>query len=191
MKTGSKIVITAIIALAVGVAVGVGAAEHETGPAKNGNTPGNPGSSATLANANAAGQVSDPFQQIRDMQMQMDKMFSQMSAEFRLEPQFQNVVENPAYSLSLNVEDLKDRFVVRAFLPDTKLSDANVKLNNRTLTVDVSNQQTETSGKQGPVTNVAEWGQYEQTIQLPAPVKAGQMKITRQDHELVITVPKA
>ena len=191
MKTGSKIVITAIIALAVGVAVGVGAAEHETGPAKNGNAPGNPSSSPTLANANAAGQVSDPFQQIRDLQMQMDKMFSQMSAEFRLEPQFRNVVENPAYSLSLNVEDLKDRFVVRAFLPDTKLSDANVKLNNRTLTVDVSNQQTETSGKQGPVASVAEWGQYEQTIQLPAPVKAGQMKITRQDHELVITVPKA
>ena len=38
---------------------------------------------------------------------------------------------------------------------------------------------------------MTEWGQYEQTIQLPVPVKTGQMKIERKDHELLITLPKA
>ena len=93
--------------------------------------------------------------------------------------------ENPGYSLSLNVQDLKDRYEVRAFLPNAKDSDVNVSLqNSQTLKVEVSNQNTETSGKKDANTSVTEWGQYEQTIQLPAPVKTDQMKIEHQGHEL-------
>jgi len=186
-------VITGLIALVAGLAIGVSATELEKGTAtagKNSSAAMNQTSSTIASDANVAAQTWDPFQQIRDMQMQMDKMFSRMSSEFRAEPPFSNMAENPAYSLSLNVEDLKDRFVVRAYLPDTKVSDVNVKLDNQTLKVDVSNQQAQISNKKNSATSVAEWGQYQQVIQLPAPVKADQMKIERKDHELLITLPK-
>ena len=126
------------------------------------------------------------------MQLQMDQMFNRMSAQFRTEPRLDFFKENPGYSLSLNVQDLKDRYEVRAFLPNAKDSDVNVSLqNSQTLKVEVSNKNTETSGKKDANTSVTEWGQYEQTIQLPAPVKTDQMKIEHQGHELIITLPKA
>ncbi|HUA38864.1 MAG TPA: Hsp20/alpha crystallin family protein [Candidatus Sulfopaludibacter sp.] len=194
MNATNKItVVTGLIALVAGLGIGVGAAELEKGAAtadKNTSEAVNQPSPAIASGTNATVQAWDPFQQIRDMQMQMDKMFSQMSAEFRAEPPFSRMMVNPTYSLSLSVEDLKDRYLVRAFLPDTKVSDVNVKLNNQTLKVDVSNQQI-----QGPVENktsmsIAQWGQYEQVIQLPTPVKASQMQVERKDHELLITLPK-
>ena len=88
----------------------------------------------------------NPFQEIRDTQLHMDKMFNQMSTRFRMEPRLEIFNEDPGYSLSLNVQDLKDRFEVRAFLPNAKTSDVNVSLvNNQTLKVEVRNKSTETS----------------------------------------------
>ena len=192
MNTSTKICITGIIALGLGVAVGVGAAEHEDGTAHTTNSGSKELSPAVQPTPASTAQAWDPFQQISDMQLQMDRMFSQMSAEFRQEPQLNGVDENPGYSLTLNVQDQKDRYEVTAFLPDAKASDVHVKLdNNRTLQVDVGNQQTQTSNEKNATTSVAEWGQYEQVIQLPSAVNGKQMKVERRDHELVITLPKA
>ena len=126
------------------------------------------------------------------MQDRMDEMFNRMSEQFRMEPGFHGFHQSPGYSLSLDVRDLKDHFEVQAFLPDTKLSDVKVSLeNDQTLKVEVSNREKETSGQTNAATRVAEWGQYEQVVQLPSPVKAGGMKVMRKDHELLITLPKA
>lgn len=184
-----RTMITGIIALIAGLAIGVGATDLKTGASKTANTASEPLTVATSGQSSAS-QTWDPFQQICTMQMEMDKMFSQMSAQFRSEPRFSNLAENPAFSLSLNVEDLKDRIVVHAFLPDAKASDVNVKLDKQTLKVDVGSQQAQTSEQKNEATRVAEWGQYEQVIQLPSPVKASQMKVDRKDHELIITLPK-
>lgn len=40
-------------------------------------------------------------------------------------------------------------------------------------------------------TRISELGQDEEVVQLPSPVKANQMKMTRNGHELIITVPRA
>jgi HSP20 family molecular chaperone IbpA len=192
MNTTSKVFITGIIALAIGVAVGVGATERETAESHAVGSGTNQLSPAMLPNSSTTAQAWDPFQQIRDMQMQMDQMFSQMNTQFRQEPQFSALPENSGYSLTLNVQEQKNRFEVTAFLPDAKASDVHVKLeNNQTLKVNVGNEQTQTSSGQNAATSVAEWGQYEQVIQLPSPVKADQMKVERHNHELVITLPKA
>ena len=194
MNAVNIVIVTAgVIGLAAGFAIGVGATEVEKRTATAGKSTGelvNEPSPAIGSSANATAQTWDPFQEIRDMQMQMDRLFNKMSTEFRSEPQFSGVEQNPAYSLSLNVRDLKDRFVVHAFLPDTKVSDVNVTLDKQLLKVQVSNQQTQKSDKNDVAMSVAQWGQYEQIIQLPTPVKADEMKIERKDHELIITLPK-
>ncbi|HUC85347.1 MAG TPA: Hsp20/alpha crystallin family protein, partial [Candidatus Acidoferrales bacterium] len=164
-----RTVITGLIALGVGAAIGVGAEEHQAKAGKSASASSGQPPSTVASNQGEAAATWDPFQQIRDMQMQMDKLLSQMSAQFRSEPQFSSLAENPAYSLSLNVEDLKDRYIVHAFLPDAKASDVNVKLDNQTLKVEANNQQSQTSEKKDQASRVAEWGQYEQEIQLPTP----------------------
>jgi len=137
-------------------------------------------------------EIRDMKTQMDKMQARMDKMLDQMSAQFRSGPQFAGFPESSAYSLSLNVQDLKNRYVVRAFLPETKVSDVNVTLkNDRTLQVSANNRQSQMSERNNEATSVSESGEYEQLIQLPSPVKPNEMKIVRNEHELLITLPKA
>lgn len=133
-----------------------------------------------------------PFQEMRDMQLHMDQMFDWMTAQVHANPKLSLFAENPGYSLSLRVQDMKDHFEVRAYLPNANPSDVNVKLaNNRTLQVEVTNKSTQSAGPKNAGTQVTEWGDYAQTIRLPAAVKTEQMKIDNQKHELLITLPKA
>lgn len=193
MNTSNRrIMVIGLIALIVGGVAGAGVMELKASSAgKTVKAPENHIGDSAGTNAGLTADAWDPFQQIRNMQMQMDRMFGEMSAQFHAAPQFSALPDNPDYSLSLNVEDLKDRYVVHALLPDTKASDVNVKLENRTLKVEVSNKQSQPTNKKTESTSLTEWGQYEQMIQLPGPVKADQMKIERKDHELQITLPKA
>lgn len=134
----------------------------------------------------------NPFQEIQRMQAQMDQSFNDMFEQFRMQPQFNFQPLNSNYSSSINVEDLKDRYVVRAYLPDAKASDVHVTLNDgRTLKVEVNSRQSEKSSQTNSMSQVSEWGQYEQTVQLPTPVKPNQMTVKHDGHDLIITIPKA
>lgn len=154
--------------------------------------------SSSTQNTPQPGSVDEwnPFQQIRNMQAQMDRMFNQMNERFQSEPGLSGFADTPGYSLSLDVRDLKDHYEVHAWLPDARASDVHVSLkNDQTLKVEVNSQHTVKSANlngtdTNAVTRVAEWGQYEQEVQLPTPVKADQMKISRNGHELTITIPK-
>jgi HSP20 family molecular chaperone IbpA len=195
-KTTTTVII-GIITLAMGLVVGVTAAESGIGifgaKARDNNTATNDVSSSSLNNPRSASVDEwNPFQQIRDMQAQMDRMFSQMNEQFQGAASFHGFTDIPGYSLSLDVRDLKNRYEVHAYLPDAKASDVHVSLeNSQTLKVEVDRQHAQKSSMTNMVSNVVELGQYTQEVQLPTPVKAAQMKITRNGHDLVITIPKA
>jgi HSP20 family molecular chaperone IbpA len=78
-----------------------------------------------------------------------------------------------------------------AFLPDTKTADAQVKLDGNLLKVDVSNKTSEKEMAKNTETTATEWGHYEEVVPLAGPLKEHQMKVQREAHELIITVPKA
>lgn len=188
-------VIVGCVTLILGLVIGA-AAEESGARFLSGKAP----AAATTNEILAASAVSppaggspawDPFQEVRRMQEQMDESFDRMFDQIRTDPQFDMFRENPGYSLSLDVRDLSDHYEIRAYLPDAKASDVHVNLaNGRTLTVQVNHQQTQTTGKENLAASTAEWGQYQQEVQLPGPVKGDQMKVKREGHELVITLPK-
>jgi HSP20 family molecular chaperone IbpA len=200
-KVDKKSTIVGAITLVAGIFIGLIAMRYVGGHATAMAATKAPRAPAAAAAVKHEGPVQwNPFQEIRDMQSNMDQVFDAMTAQFRMQPRMDLFADNPGYSLSLHVQDLKDRFEVRAYLPNAKASDVKVTLpNNQTLKVDVSNKNTETTGEtsgestgsKNASTSVTEWGQYEQTIQLPAAVKSEQMKIDHQKHELLITLPKA
>ncbi len=193
-KTANKkSAIVGITTLVAGVLIGLTAMKYVAGKSTAMAATKSPKASAADPGPKHEGPVEwNPFQEIRNMQLHMDQMFDAMTAQFRMEPRLDFFSENPGYSLSLHVQDLKDRFEVRAYLPDAKASDVNVSLpNSQTLKVEVSNENTETTGPKNAGTQVTEWGQYSQTIQLPKAVKTEKMKIAHQNHELLITLPKA
>jgi HSP20 family molecular chaperone IbpA len=195
-KTSTTVII-GFVTLLIGLFLG--AASAETGSMPNLTRKAYPTNqissslSTGLGSLKAGGlQTWNPFQDIRDMQAQIDQSFDKMAEQFRANPQFTGFQDYPGYSLSLDVRDLKNRYEVQADLPDTKASDVHVTLQNgQTLNVQVDRKETQNSDQKNTAASMIELGQYDQTIQLPTPVKADQMKIQREGHELVITIPKA
>ena len=126
------------------------------------------------------------------MQLRVDQLFNRMTDQFRLEPSLSLFKEQPGYSLSLRVQDLKDRYEVHAYLPNAKASDVSASLlDKQTLKVEVDNKTTKASNQKGGNEQVTQWGQYAQIIQLPSPVKSEAMKIDQANHEMIVTLPKA
>jgi HSP20 family molecular chaperone IbpA len=121
------------------------------------------------------------------VQAQIDQLFQRTLAQ--MSPAIAQA--KPGYSLSMDVRDLKDRYQVRAFLPDTKPADVKVTLKGDRLNVDMSKTVVEKPTVKNGETALSEWGNYEETVQLAGPLKDSQMKVERQPHELIITVPKA
>lgn len=181
-----------LAALALGVALGV-VGMWWLGPRRSADTQTNQLALDTPGGPNSTNlEQWNPFQEIQSMQAQMDQSLNEMFQQFRNHREFDIFQGNPNYSLSLNLQDLKDHYEVRAFLPDTKDSDVNVTLQNgRTMKVTVNNKQSSAGNQTNGAPVVTEWGQYEQVIELPSPGKADQMKVQHKGHELIITIPKA
>ena len=132
----------------------------------------------------------DPFREMRTLQAEMDEMFQRSITRFHQSPRMNIFTDDAGYSLSLDVRDLKDRYEVRAFLPDAKAADAKVNLRGNRLEVEVTHRQTANENKNEPDT-VTEWGRNTQTVELAGILKSDQMKVEHKEHELLITIPKA
>jgi HSP20 family molecular chaperone IbpA len=194
MNRTTTTVVVGIVTLGIGLVLGAAAAETGSMPNLTRNAyPTNAISSTAPSDLKGGGlQAWNPFQEMRNMQAQIDQSFDKMVDRFRTEPQFTSFQDYPGYSLSLDVRDLKDRYEVQAELPDAKASDVHVSVKNgQTLNVEVSRKEAKTSDQKNAATSMIELGQYDQMVQLPTPVKADQMKIQREGHELIITIPKS
>jgi HSP20 family molecular chaperone IbpA len=192
-KTTTTIIV-GVITLGVGLVIGMASAGTSNGRS------GSSGASSTTnqmwspPNALQSQNIDawNPFQEIRNMQARMDRLFNQMNEQFQGAASFHGFADIPGYSLSLDVRDLKDRYEVHAYLPDAKAPDVHVSLgDNQILKVVVKGGHDQTPSTTNLVSNVVEFGEYSQEVQLPTPVKADQMKVTRNGHELVITIPKS
>ncbi len=88
---------------------------------------------------------------------------------------------------AVHLDDQKDQYVVRFYLPDKDLKNVNVKLDNGQLRLTAS----ETESKQQKGFSSQESGRYEQLLTLPGPVKEKGMKVDRKEGTIVVTLPKA
>jgi HSP20 family molecular chaperone IbpA len=204
-KTTVVGVVTLIIGLVVGL--GIGAWGIKTSHA------GNPPSSTTQSTASnpaSNGKSSavdtekddsllsnngldhwDPFRDMERMQEQVDRAIHDATEKFSLGPGATVFRPDAGYSSSFDLRDRKDHYEVRAYLPDVNASDVNVKVrNDRTLDVSVKQHKQETGNTSGGTATYTELGEYEQVITLPEAVKADQVKVNRNGHEIVITIPK-
>lgn len=132
----------------------------------------------------------DPFREMRDLQAEMDKMFQRSISRFQLSPMMDPFKNDTGYSLSLDVRELKDRYEVRAYLPDAKATDAKVKLDGNRLQVAVTNRPTADQQNTNSMVQTEEWGHYTQVVELAGKLNNNQMKVEHKNHELLITIPK-
>ena len=115
-----------------------------------------------------------------------------MTEQFEISPGATVFRPDAGYSSSFNLRDRNDHYELRAYLPDVNASDVNVRINNdRTLHVSVTQRKQQKKDTKNGSASFTELGQYEQVLTLPEPVKSSEMKVDRQHHEIVITIPEA
>jgi HSP20 family molecular chaperone IbpA len=189
-KTTMVGIVTLIVGLALGLGIGVWSVKSSQ--ASNASAAQNSLSATGKGEPSFTTNVWDPFRQMERMQEEIDRAMRNATEQFQLGPGATAFRPDAGYSSSFDLRDRKDHFELRAYLPDTKASDVNVKVDNdRTLHVSVSQRKQETKNTSGGSVSFTELGQYEQVVTLPEPVKSSDMKIDRHGHEVVITIPKA
>jgi HSP20 family molecular chaperone IbpA len=189
-KTTMVGIVTLIVGLALGLGIGVWS--MKSSQASNASAAQNSLSATGKGEPSFTTNVWDPFRQMERMQEEIDRAMRNATEQFQLGPGATAFRPDAGYSSSFDLRDRKDHFELRAYLPDTKASDVNVKVDHdRTLHVSVSQRKQETKNTSGGSVSFTELGQYEQVVTLPEPVKSSDMKIDRHGHEVVITIPKA
>lgn len=134
----------------------------------------------------------DPFRQMQEMQEEIDRSIRRATERFQLGPSASLFRPDAGYSSSFDLRDKNDHFELRAYLPDVEASDVSVKIDDdRVLHVSVAQKKQETQKENGSDSSVTALGHYEQVVTLPEPVKGSDMKIDRNGHEVIITIPKA
>jgi HSP20 family molecular chaperone IbpA len=185
---------TLIIGLVVGLGVGVWSVKTSHASNAPSSKPQSNTQSSTTADQNQAPTRDqwDPFREMEHMREQIDKAIHNATEEFKMEPSMAMFQPGVGYSSSFSLSDHKDHFELRAYLPDVEASDVRVKIDNdRALDISVTQRKQEAKNNNGANASFTELGQYEQVIALPEPVKSNDMKIDRQGHEIVVTIPKA
>jgi len=199
-KTFNKPVVLGFVMLLAGVLIGVAAERYSVRTAEGTTSQG-------IANSSLRDTVSqlpapdtlfpgtddawDPFREMRDLQAEMDKMFQRSISRFNSSPTMDPFKNDTGYSQSLDVRELKDRFEVRAYLPDAKATDTNVKLDGNRLQVEVTHRQADSLQDTNAVVSESALEHYTQVAELPGKLNGSQMKVEQKDHELLITIPKA
>jgi HSP20 family molecular chaperone IbpA len=126
------------------------------------------------------------------MQEHIDRAIRDATENFSLGPGASMFRPDAGYSSSFDLRDRKDHYELRAYLPDVNASNVNVKIDNdQTLHVSVKQQKQQTKNTKNGSASTTELGEYEQVVTLPEPVRSQDMKINRNGHEIVVTIPKA
>jgi HSP20 family protein len=137
-----------------------------------------------------------PWQEMRQMQHQMNRMFEDAYSRMRSElssshPQTQS---SPFVTESkVTVNDQKHDYVVTADMPGVKKGDVNVSLDGRLLRISAQSRSEENlKGKHGKVVGEETYASsYQRALTLPGPVDASGMHTSFKDGVLTVTVPKA
>ncbi|HJT82470.1 MAG TPA: Hsp20/alpha crystallin family protein, partial [Chthoniobacterales bacterium] len=127
-----------------------------------------------------------------------DTMLRQMNEmQARLNQTVQDVFQNDLtlgastsqLGSAMNIQNEKDKYIVRFYLPNENFSDVNVKFENNQLHL-VAREQNKNTTAAGDMQSMSV-ARYETMTTLPGPVKDADMKVDRKEGSVVVTLPKA
>jgi hypothetical protein len=133
MKSRTTIVgiVTLILGLALGLGIGVWSVKNSQASSASG-TQVNLSSPAPSAISEPSFGKNEwnPIRQMERMQEEIDRAIRNAVKQFELNPGAMMSRSDAGYSSSFDLRDRKDRFELRAYLPDAKTSDVNVRIDN-------------------------------------------------------------
>jgi len=135
----------------------------------------------------------NPFDEMEQMQRNMNHMFDNAFGRFGMSPRFRNILAEKAFSPNLDLQEEKNRYVARMDLPGADMGNIEAKVEDQVLTVKGKREEVvERSDKDGrTVVHERRMGEFERSIALPEAVDAKSMETKYENGILTITLPKA
>ena len=130
----------------------------------------------------------DVLARMDNMRREMDRVFQEAFKDFDLRLDTKGYFDQPQFGSSIDLQDEKDRYVIRAYLPGRDVQKIDVKVVDQVLTVEAKAEQREKRGT-GSIETFTMSG-YAQSLTLPGPVQSDKMEVERKEGLLVITLPK-
>jgi HSP20 family protein len=136
-----------------------------------------------------------PDQWERDVLGRMEKMRREMDRVFEgafdgLTFDTKSFFDKPEFGSSIDLQDEKDRYVVRAYLPGRDTQGADVKIEGQTLKISAQAEVRQRDESKSGLAETFNLSSYTQMLALPGPVDREKMKVDRKEGLLVITIPK-
>lgn len=130
----------------------------------------------------------DVLKRMENMQRDMDRAFADAFKDLRIGSPA--LFDKPEFGSSIDLQDEKDHYVVRAYLPGRDTQNIDVKLEGQTLKISAKAETRNRSEGKAGIAESFNLSSYAQVLTLPGPVNSDKMKVDRKEGLLVITIPK-
>jgi HSP20 family protein len=121
----------------------------------------------------------DPFQQLAQVQQEMDRIWSTGSRR-----------ELSSWVPSTDIEQTEDAILFKLDMPSTTKDDISIELHGRTLTISGERRQEHAEKHEGYLSRERTFGKFSRSFLMPEDVSEDDITATFHDGELKVTVPR-
>lgn len=141
----------------------------------------------------------EPFQEVREMQEHMNRMFNDTMSRFQSSKNYNNLFQGAQFNSNLVVKDEGEKFVVTMDVPDMLASSNNNADKTDNIKVNVRGQHLVISGSVDYINNISNEqnkakqeysSSFTRSVMLPAKVKKESLKTNFYNGKLVVTIEK-
>lgn len=135
----------------------------------------------------------NPYEEIQQMQRNMNRMFNRTFTHFNQSPDFRQFFSSSVTVPKMDVKENKKQYTIIVNVPGADTKNMSVNLNGQMLTVKGEQNSSEKNKNSNGniVFQERSSGSFQRTITLPGPVKKSGMKTQISNGVLTITIPKA
>lgn len=134
----------------------------------------------------------DPWKEMAEMHERMNAMFDEAFGRFQNSPKFGGLTGSFTFSPKLDIQEEKDRYVIKMDVPGADVTNMKVSIENGMLTVQGTREQEKQEGGPGKaLRRERQIGQFQRTFPLPGPVAPDSLKTEYKDGVYTITIDKA
>ncbi len=129
-----------------------------------------------------------PFRSLGHLRREMDRMWDDV---FEGMPARRRLTEEEAWFPALDMSETKDSLIVKAELPGIDPKDVNLTLQDHILTIRGERKAEKEEKNENFHLKERTYGSFFRSVELPYPVKDGEVKASFKNGVLTITMPKS
>ena len=134
----------------------------------------------------------NPYQELQNMQRQMDDLFNNAFGRFNSSPDFGHLFQQDIITPDIDVQETDESYVVKVNMPGTDIENINITLEDQVLTIkgeqNFEKQDTDAAGN--TVYRERRSGRYQRSLTLPEPVDEAGMTSEVKSGVLTVVIPK-